>query len=116
VVLEVNDEAVEAVRDRRAGRAARRVLGSEHEVVHEELRAPSEQVRQRSVTFVGLEAVVLLDPDPGKLLPLSSQLVAPPGQILLGLEQLEPRRVPLLTRSRRVLRHLVSLLLAATGM
>src|ERR671923_2156142 len=86
------------------GRAARRVLRPEHEVVDEELRAPSEEVRERGAAFVGLEAVVLVDPDPRKLLPLPRELVAPPGQLLLGLEQLEPRREPLLVRSRRVLR------------
>ena len=44
VVGQVDDEPVEAVRDRRAGRTPRRVVGPEHEVVDEELRAPSEEV------------------------------------------------------------------------
>src|ERR687892_1411533 len=37
VVGQVDDEAVEPVRDRRAGRTPRRVVGPEHEVVDEEL-------------------------------------------------------------------------------
>src|SRR4029078_11287400 len=37
VIREVNNKAVEAVRDRRAGRAPCCVLRPEHEVVHEEL-------------------------------------------------------------------------------
>src|SRR3989442_3513114 len=47
VVGQVNDEAVEPARDRRAGRTPRRVVGPEHEVVDEELRAPAEEVCQR---------------------------------------------------------------------
>src|SRR5919199_518013 len=104
-MLEVDDEAVESVRDRRAGRAAGGVLGAEHEVVDEELGAAAEQVGEGRVPLVGLEAVVLVDRDPGKLLTPPGQLVAPPGQLLLGLEQLEPRREPLLARSCPVLGH-----------
>jgi hypothetical protein len=55
-------------------------------VVDKELGAASKQVRQRSAAFIGIEAVVLVDPDPGELLPLPGQLVAATGQLLLGLE------------------------------
>ena len=55
MVGQVNPEPVEAVRDCRAGRTACRVVGSEHEVIDEELRAPSEEVRQRGASLVGLE-------------------------------------------------------------
>ena len=95
VVRQVDDEAVEPVRDRRAGRTPRRVVGPEHEVVDEELRAPSEEVCQRGAPFVGLEAVLLVDPDPRQLLPPPRQLVAAPRELLLRLEQLEPRCKPL---------------------
>src|SRR5215216_2311945 len=105
VVLEVDGRAVEPVRDRRTRRAARGVLGPEHEVVHEELSAPTEQIRKRRASFVDLEAVVLVDSDPGELLPPPGELVAAPSQLLLGLEQLEPGHKPLLTRSCRVLSH-----------
>jgi hypothetical protein len=70
VVGQVDDEAVEPVRDRRAGRASRRVVGPEHEVVDEELRAPSEEVCQRGAPFIGLESVLLVDPNPRQ--PLTS--------------------------------------------
>src|SRR3954462_9631563 len=89
VVLQVYGEAVEAIGDRRARRAAARVLGSEHEVVDEELRAPTEEVGQRRGAGFGLEAIVLLDGDPGQLLALAGHIVAAAGQLLLGLEQLE---------------------------
>jgi hypothetical protein len=71
-------EAVEPVRDRRAGRTPRRVVGPEHEVVDEELRAPSEEICQRGAPFIGLESVLLVDPDPRQLLTSPRQLVAVP--------------------------------------
>ena len=96
VVLQVDGEAVEAIGDRRARRAAARVVGSEHEVVDEELRAPTEEVGQRRGAGFGLEAIVLLDGDPGQLLALAGHVVAAAGQLLLGLEQLEAGGEPLL--------------------
>jgi hypothetical protein len=57
VVRQVDSEAVEPVRDRRAGRTPRRVVGPEHVVVDEELLAPSEEVRQQGAPFLGLESV-----------------------------------------------------------
>ena len=78
MVGEVHDEAVETVRDRRTGRAAGGVVGPEHEVVNEELRAPSGEVGQRGVPLVGLESILLVDPDPRQLLALPCQLVAAP--------------------------------------
>ncbi|AOU98293.1 hypothetical protein BI364_10265 [Acidihalobacter yilgarnensis] len=52
-----------------------RVVGPEHEVVDEQLRAPSEEVSQRCAPLVGLESIVLVDLNPWQLLPLSRQLV-----------------------------------------
>src|ERR1700674_5724600 len=69
VVRQVDDDSVEAVRDSRAGWAAGFVLGPEHEVVDQELRASSEEVRQRGAPYVGLEAILLVDPNPRHLLP-----------------------------------------------
>src|SRR5207247_7501942 len=103
--------AVETVRDRRAGRTAGRVVGPEHEVVDEELRAPSKEVWQRGAAFVGLECVLLVDPDPRQLLPSPRQLVAAPRQLLLRLKQLAPRRKPLFTCPGLVLGHRSSPLL-----
>jgi hypothetical protein len=76
VVRQVDGEAVEPVRDRRTGRTPRRVVGPEHVVVDEELRAPSEEVQQRGAFIIGLESVLLVDPNPRKLLPSPRQLVA----------------------------------------
>src|SRR6058998_2519110 len=78
VVGQVDDEAVEPVRDGRAVRTPRRVVGPEHEVVDEELRAPSEEVCQRGAPLVGLESILLVDPHPRQLLPPPRQLVAAP--------------------------------------
>src|SRR5216683_8019218 len=71
-------DAAEPVRDRRAGRTPRREVGPEHEVVDEELRAPSEEVCQRGAPLVGLESILLVDPNPRQLLPPPRQLVAAP--------------------------------------
>ena len=46
MVRQVDGEAVEPVCDRRAGRTARRVVRPEHEVIHHQLRAPAEQLRE----------------------------------------------------------------------
>src|SRR5918998_1645559 len=88
---------VDPVRDRRAGRTPCRVVRPEHEVVDEELRAPSEEVCQRGAALVGLESILLVDPNPRQLLPPLRQLVAAPGELLLRPEQLEPRGEPLFT-------------------
>ena len=85
VVGQVDGEAVEPVRDRRAGRAPRRIVGPEHEVVDEELRAPPEEIGQRDVPLVGLESILLVDPDPRQFLTSPRQLVAATGQFLLLL-------------------------------
>jgi hypothetical protein len=105
MVGQVDDESVEAVRDSRAGRTPRRVVGPEHEVVDEKLRAPSEEVCQRGAPLIGLESVLLVDPNPRQFLPPPRQLVAAPRELLLRLEQLEPRCQPLFTCPSLVLRH-----------
>jgi hypothetical protein len=74
--MKVRQEAVEAIDHRRAGRAPRLVIRSEHEVVDEQLRAAVKQFRRRSGAIVRVEAVLLLDPDPGQLAPLPRQVVA----------------------------------------
>jgi len=78
----VNREGAKAVGDRRAGGTARGVAGAEHEVVDEQLRPPTEQVGERRRALVGLEPVVLVDPDTGQLLPLPGQFVAFPWRVL----------------------------------
>src|SRR5207247_9190693 len=110
VVGQVHGEPVEPVRDRRAVRTPRRVVGPEHEVVDEELRAPSEEVCQRSAPLFGLESILLVDPHPRQLLPPPRQLVAAPRQLFLCQEQLEPRREPLFMCPGYMLCHRSSLL------
>src|SRR6266498_4001627 len=109
MVGQVDGDALEPVRDRRAGRTPRRVVGPEHEVVDEELRAPSEEVRQRGAPLVGFESIRLVDPNPRQRLPPPRQLVAAPREFLLRLEQLEPCCEPLFTCSGLVCRHRRSL-------
>jgi hypothetical protein len=103
VMVEVDDETVEGVGDRRAGRAPRVVFRPEHEVVDEQLRASGEELRQRLRPLVGLKGVLLLEPHPRKLQPLPRELVASSRQLLLPLQQLDPRLQPILSRSDRVL-------------
>ena len=108
VMREVDDGAVEAVGDRRAGQTPRGVLGAEHEVIDEELRAPSEEIGEGCRPFLGVEPVLLVDADPGQLLPPARKLVAAPRQRLLGVEQLQPGSEPLLARSGLVVGHCFS--------
>src|SRR5205085_2874641 len=71
----------------------------------QELRASSEEIRQRGATFVRFEPVVLLDADPWQLLTSPRQLVAAPRQLSFCLEQAKPRRQPLFACSDHVFRH-----------
>src|SRR5437660_11778809 len=93
----MDGEPVEAVRDRRAGRTAGGVVGPKHEVVDEELRAPSEEVCDRGAPLVGLESILLVDSNPRQFLPTSRQLVAASCEFLLCFEQLEASWEPLFT-------------------
>src|SRR5215471_2914217 len=108
VVGQVDGRAVEAVRDRRAGGAACGVVGPEHEVVGEQLQASPEQIGERRLALVGLEDVLLVDPDPGQFPTPQRQFVAAPGQLLLGLEQLQPCGKPFYSCSGLVTGHCLS--------
>src|SRR5918992_629361 len=101
----MRDEAVEPIGHRRAGGAAGLVARAEHEVVDEQLGAAVEQLVQRLLPLVGVEAVLLLHLHPRQLAPHARQLVAATGVLLLELQQLLARRLPLLRRRRAVLRH-----------
>ena len=52
-----------------------------------------------ALAFVGLEAILLVDPDPRQLLPPPRQLVAEPRQLLLLLEQGHPGFQPVIARN-----------------
>src|SRR6266700_7893365 len=108
VVRQVSYEAVEPVRNRRAGRTPRFVVGTEHEVVDEELRASSEEVCQRRAPLVGVESIFLVDPNPRQRLPPPRHLVAAPRQFLLGPKQFQPGRKPLFTCSGLMVGHRLS--------
>src|SRR4051812_4196075 len=99
MVGQVHREPVEPVGDGRASGAAGGVVGTEHEVVDQHLRAPAEQITERSAAVGGVEAILLLDRDPGQLHPAAGHLVALMRQLLLGLEQLEARSPPLFAGS-----------------
>ena len=57
-------------------------------MIDEQLGSPVKQVAERPLTVVGVEAVVLLDGNPGQLASLLRQLVPKPGVLLFADEQL----------------------------
>ena len=77
--MEVGQEAIDAVRDRRVDRASGLVGRAEHEVVQHELRAAAEQLGQGLRPVVGVEPVLLLDRDPRQLAPLRWPVRRPSG-------------------------------------
>src|SRR5213076_2408906 len=106
----MHERAVEPVALVGATRAgAERVVGAEHDVVGEQLRAPVEELGEGLLAVLGIELVLLLDRDPGEIetLPLDLLVSLP----LLGLEpgELVPGRLPFLAGSGLVFRHLCSL-------
>src|SRR6266478_2354131 len=111
MISEVRGGAVVAVRDRRAGGTARSIVGPEHEMVNEELRAFTEQIHERRFSLIGLESVLLIDPYPRQLLPPPRQLIATPRQFLFLLEQLQPCRKPFSRCSSLMFSHRRSLFL-----
>src|SRR5919109_166571 len=64
-----------------------------------------EEIGQGLLPIVGLEDVLLFDRHPGQLLAPAGELVALPHVLLLGVEQLAPRRQPLPSVACPVLRH-----------
>jgi hypothetical protein len=95
--VQVGNDRIEVIGDQGASGAALAFLGepsaiAEHEVIDEQLRAPSKQVCQRCAPLMGLESILLVDPNPRQLLPSPSQFVPAAHELLLGLQQLAPRR------------------------
>src|SRR5215216_5380584 len=101
----MHDNAVEPIRDGRAGRAPRLVIGSEHEMIDEELRTSLKEVHERDLSLAGLELILLVDPNPRQLLPAQRKLVAATRQLFLFLQQLDSRGEPLVSRPCLMLRH-----------
>src|ERR1043166_7739318 len=101
----MDDATVESIRNDRAVRASGRVIGSEHEVVNQELRTTAEEVNEGRLSFIGLKAILLLDSNPGKLLAPPRQLVTTSRKFLLRLEEIESGGEPLFTCSGFMLAH-----------
>jgi hypothetical protein len=55
-------------------------------VVEEQLRSPVEELEERLLTVVRLEAILLLHPHPRQLASLLRELVAEPGVLLFADE------------------------------
>src|SRR5205807_9134453 len=72
----VNVDAVEMVRPKRAMRATFLPARPEHEVIDEELALTAEQISERHLARRPLENVFLFDFDPGQLATLQVQFVA----------------------------------------
>jgi hypothetical protein len=82
----VRDDAVDAIGHRRTRRAAGLVGGTEHEVVDEQLGSPVEQLAERLLTVVRVEAVLLLHPHPRQLASLLGNRVTEPRVLLFADE------------------------------
>jgi hypothetical protein len=96
------------VGDRRVDRAARLVARAEHEVVDEQLRSSVEQLGERLLAVVGIEAVLLLHPHPWQLASLPRELIAEPGVLLLAYQQPLASGQPFLACSDVVVSHFLS--------
>src|SRR5262249_52795113 len=84
--LEVPQHAVEAVRRRRAGHTTSLVVRADHEVVDDQLRPAVETLSERACAVFSVEAVLLLERDPGELTTLLRDGVAEPRVLLFANE------------------------------
>src|SRR5712664_3441681 len=96
VMLEMLPRAVDLIREQRAAGASLLPIGTEHEVIDDELTASVEQVAERHLAVDTFEDVVLLDLDPGQGPPLLRQAVALARPGLLLRQKRAPRFDPLL--------------------
>ena len=88
--VQMGDNTVEMIGDQGASGASLALVGepesiAEHEMIDEELRAPSEEVRQRGAALISLETILLVDANPRQLLSPPRQLVTSPCVLLLRL-------------------------------
>src|SRR3954452_20337697 len=91
------------VRTSRAG--AELVIGPEHDVVGEQLRAPVEELGERLLPVLGAEPVLLFEGNPGKPTPLLGPLLAELGVLRLELPEFVASRLPVLAASNLVVGH-----------
>src|SRR5215217_8370907 len=96
-------ELVAEVRAPRAG--ADLVIGPEHDVVGEELRAPVEELGKGLLPVLGVELVLLLDGHPGKPAPLLGHPLAELRVLGLELREFVASRLPVLAGSDLLLGH-----------
>src|SRR2546427_5878297 len=90
---------------RTPGAGAELVIGPEHDVVGEELRAPVEELGERPLPVLGVELVLLLHRDPGKLTSLLGRPLAELGVLGLELREFIASRLPFLAGSDLVRGH-----------
>src|SRR5438105_6389240 len=86
---------------RTAGAGTELVIGPEHDVVGEELRAPVEELGERLLPVLGVELVLLLHWNPGKLTPLLGHLLSERRVLGLELCKFIASRLPFLGRANR---------------
>src|SRR5437588_6373245 len=91
---------------RTPGAGAELVIGPEHDVVGEELRAPVEELGERFLPVLGVELVLLLHRDPGKLTSLLGHPLVELGVLGLELRKFIASRLPFLAGSGLVRGHL----------
>src|SRR5580704_10477908 len=106
----MHQRAVRMVHVERATGATLLPIRTEHEVIDNELAFAIEEVGECFLATRGIENVVLLDLDPGKLAAFRSQSVTLARQLLLFGEQFLASRKPFLSRHyfrvvNRVCRH-----------
>src|SRR3954447_8954885 len=87
------------------GAGAELVVGPEHDVVREELRAPVEEIGEGLPAVLGVELVLLLHPDPGEPPPLPALLLTALAALGLELVALAASAPPVLTGCDFVLGH-----------
>src|SRR5438105_15344525 len=97
-------ELIAQVRAPRAG--AELVVGPEHDGVGEELRASVEELGERPLPILGVELVLLLHRDPGKLASLLGHPLVEFGVLGLELRKFIASRLPFLAGSDLVRGHL----------
>src|SRR2546421_11621799 len=97
-------ELIAQVRTPRAGTEL--VIGSEHDVVRKKLRAAVEELGERPLPVLGVELVLLLHRDPGKLASLLGHPLAELGVLGLELRKFIAGRLPFLAGSGHVRGHL----------
>ena len=86
-------------------RSAALVIGAEHDVVGEKLRAPVEELGERLLPVLGVELVLLLHGNPRKLTSLFGHFLAELGLLGLELRKLVASRLPFFAGSDCVLGH-----------